>query len=104
MAHFFLLLGIVLVAVGLKKATGHAYDQLTYAEALTLGGGVALFLVADVAFRRILGLGRAPHRAVAALAALATIPLGAEVAAVAQIGVLAAVLAVALAGEPATRR
>jgi low temperature requirement protein LtrA len=100
MAHFFLLLGIVLVAVGLKKATGHPYDPLTYAQALTLGGGVALFLAADVAFRRILGLGRAPHRAVAALAAIATVPLGAEVAAVAQIGVLAAVLGVALGGEP----
>ena len=99
MAHFFLLLGIVLVAVGLKKATGHAYDSLTYGQALALGGGVAMFLAADVAFRRILGLGRAPHRAAAALAALATIPLGAEVAAIAQIGLLAAVLAVALGGE-----
>jgi low temperature requirement protein LtrA len=99
MAHFFLLLGIVLVAVGLKKATGHAYDELTYAQALTLGGGVALFLAADVAFRRVLRIGRSPHRAAAAVAALATIPLGAEVAAIAQIGVLAAVLAVALAGE-----
>ena len=100
MAHYFLLLGIVLVAVGLKTSTGHAYDALTYAEALTLGGGVALFLIADVAFRRVLRLGRSPYRAVAALAALATIPLGAEVAAIAQIGVLAAVLGVALALEP----
>jgi low temperature requirement protein LtrA len=102
MAHFFLLLGIVLVAVGLKKATGHAYDELTYEQALALGGGVAVFLAADVAFRRVLRLGRAPHRAVAAIAAFATIPLGAEVAAIAQIGVLGVVLAIALAGEPAT--
>jgi low temperature requirement protein LtrA len=99
MAHYFLLLGIVLVAVGLKKATGHAYDALTYAQALTLGGGVAVFLVADVAFRRVLRLGRSPHRAVAALAALATVPLGAEVAAIAQIGLLAVVLGAALGGE-----
>jgi low temperature requirement protein LtrA len=104
MAHFFLLLGIVLVAVGLKKATGHAYDALTYAQALALGGGIAIFLAADVAFRRVLGLARSPHRAVAALAALATIPLGAEVAAVAQIGVLAAVLALALGGEGSLTR
>jgi low temperature requirement protein LtrA len=100
MAHYFLLLGIVLVAVGLKKATGHAYDELTYEQALALGGGVSIFLVADVAFRRVLRLGRAPHRAVAGIAALATVPVGAEVAAIAQIGVLGAVLAVALAGEP----
>jgi low temperature requirement protein LtrA len=102
-AHYFLLLGVVLVAVGLKKGTGHAYDELTAAQALTLGGGVALFLAADVAFRRVLRLGRSMHRAVAAVAALATAPLGSEVAAAAQLGALALVLATALAGEGALR-
>jgi low temperature requirement protein LtrA len=102
-AHYFLLLGIVLAAAGIKKAIGHAYDPLTTAEALVLGGGVALFLAADVGFRRILGLGRSPHRAVAALLALATIPLGSEVAAVAQLAALVVVLAAALAGEGAAR-
>jgi hypothetical protein len=57
-----------------------------------------------VAFRRILGLGRSPHRAVAALLALATIPLGSEVAAVAQLAALVVVLSAALAGEGAGRR
>jgi low temperature requirement protein LtrA len=102
-AHYFLLLGIVLIAVGLKKGTGHAYDSLTGAQALALGGGVALFLAADVAFRRVLRLGRSVHRAVAAVAALATVPLGSEVAAAAQLGALALVLALALAGEGALR-
>jgi low temperature requirement protein LtrA len=74
-AHYFLLLGIVLVAVGLKKGTGHAYEELTAAQALALGGGAALFLAADVAFRRVLRLGRSVHRAAAAVAALATVPL-----------------------------
>jgi low temperature requirement protein LtrA len=102
-AHYFLLLGIVLVAVGLKKGTGHAYDELTAGQALALGGGVALFLAADVAFRRVLRLGRSVHRAAAAVAALATVPLGSEVAAAAQLGVLALLLAVALAGEGSLR-
>jgi len=103
-AHYFLVLGIVLTAAGIKKAIGHAYDPLATAEALVLGGGVALFLAADVAFRRILGLGRSPHRALAAVLALATIPLGSEVAAVAQLAALVVVLAAALAGEGAIRR
>ena len=64
---------------------------------------MALFLAADVAFRRVLGLGRSLHRAVAALLALATIPLGSEVAAVAQLAALVVVLAVALAGEGTAR-
>jgi low temperature requirement protein LtrA len=102
-AHYFLLLGIVLVAVGLKKGTGHAYDELTGAQALALGGGVALFLAADVAFRRVLRLGRSVHRAGAAVAALATVPLGSEVAATAQLGALALILVLALAGEGALR-
>jgi low temperature requirement protein LtrA len=98
-AHFFLLLGVVLTAAGIKKSIGHAWDPVGTAEALVLGGGVALFLAADVAFRRILGLGRSPHRTVAALLALATIPLGTAVAAAAQLAALVVVLAGALAGE-----
>ncbi|HSS59565.1 MAG TPA: low temperature requirement protein A [Solirubrobacteraceae bacterium] len=103
-AHYFLLLGIVLTAAGLKKATGHPYDELTLGEALTLGGGVALFLAADVWFRRLLGLGRAPHRAAAALLALATVPLGTALASVAQLGALVVILAATLAVEGAGRR
>jgi low temperature requirement protein LtrA len=98
-AHYFLLLGIVLVAAGLKKAIAHPYDEFSAAEALTLGGGVALFLAADVAFRAQLGLGRSPHRTVAALLALATIAVGATLNPAAQLAVLVVVLAVALAGE-----
>jgi low temperature requirement protein LtrA len=103
-AHYFLLLGIVLAAVGLKKATGHAGDDLAAGQALALGGGVALFLAADVWFRRVLGLGRSVHRAVAALLALATVAVGTVVAAVAQLAMLVLVLAVALASEGTMQR
>ena len=64
---------------------------------------MALFLAADVWFRRVLGLGRAAHRTVAALLALATIPLGTEIAAAAQLAALVVILAVALAGEGVAR-
>ena len=103
-AHYFLLLGIVLAAVGLKKATGHAGDELTAAEALALGGGVALFLAADVLFRRVLGLGRSIQRGLAAVLALATVAIGNGIAASAQIAALVVILAVALASEGATVR
>jgi low temperature requirement protein LtrA len=94
-AHLALLLAIVCVAVGLKQATGHAYDPLDGGPALVLAGGVALFLAADAAFRRVLGIGAGTGRAAGALVALATIPLGTEVAAIAQLGALAAIVAVA---------
>jgi len=91
-AHLALLLGIVCVAVGLKKATGHAYDDLGSGEALVLAGGTALFLAGDVWFRHVLRIGTGPGRAVGALAALATVPLGTEVAAIVQVAALALVV------------
>jgi low temperature requirement protein LtrA len=103
-AHYFLLLGIVLAAVGLKKATGHAGDELTDGQALALGGGVALFLAADVWFRRVLRLGRSIHRGGAALLALATVAIGTGMSAVAQIAALVAILAAALVGEGTVAR
>jgi low temperature requirement protein LtrA len=98
-AHLAILLGIVLVAVGLKKATGHGYDELTTAQAAALGGGVAVFLLGDAWFRAVLALGRSAWRLIAALGALVTIPLGSSVSAVVQLAALVALLAGALAAE-----
>jgi low temperature requirement protein LtrA len=93
-AHYLLLLGIVCLAVGLKKATGHAYDPLADGQALVLAGGVGLFLIADAWFRRILRIGTGPARAAGAVLALATIPLGTGIAAIAQVVALAVVVAI----------
>jgi low temperature requirement protein LtrA len=97
--HLPILLGIIAVASGLRRATGHGFDPLHTAQAIALGGGLAVYLAGDVLFRRVLGLGRSGWRVAAAAAALATIPLGTAVAAAAQIGALAAVVAVALGSE-----
>jgi low temperature requirement protein LtrA len=102
--HFGLILAIVAVAAGLKKAIGHPYDPLETWIALELAAGTGLFLACEVGFRRALGLARSHVRLVAAAAALLTIPLGAEVAAAAQIGALAALVAAALAVEGARHR
>jgi low temperature requirement protein LtrA len=98
-AHFVLLLAVVFVAVGLKKATGHAYDPLEGGQALVLAGGVGLFLAADAAFRGVLRIASGPARAVGAVAALATIPLGTEVAALAQVVALGLVVVLAVKGS-----
>jgi low temperature requirement protein LtrA len=100
-AHLVLLLGIVCVAVGLKKATGHAYDPLDGAPALALAGGVALFMAGDGWFRWLLRIGTGWGRAAAAALALATVPLGTGMSAVVQLAALAAIVAVAT-GAPAT--
>ena len=95
--HVFLLLGIVLVAAGLKKAIAHPFDPLDDAVAVLLAVGTAVFVAADTAFLRVLRIPHGSARALAATAALATIPLGLAVAAAAQVAALVVVVAAAAA-------
>jgi len=97
--HLPILFGVVAMAAALRHAVGHASADLSTEQSLLLGCGAALFLVGDVMYRGTLQIGRGPSRLVAALLALATIPLGRWVSAAAQLGVLVAVLAGALAAE-----
>jgi low temperature requirement protein LtrA len=97
--HAGLLIGIVAIAAGLKKAVGDPYDPLGGLIAVELAAGTALFLLCEVGFRRTLGIGRSGIRIAAALAALATIPLGTELDAKAEIGALAGIVALALVAE-----
>jgi low temperature requirement protein LtrA len=97
-AHYPMLAGIVAVAAGVKKATAHAFGHVNLAQAIALGGGVALFVGGDLAFRRILRLGRPGYRLVALVGALASIPLGLVLAA-GQLAVLVVVVSVPLSIE-----
>ncbi|HKH41685.1 MAG TPA: low temperature requirement protein A [Solirubrobacterales bacterium] len=98
-AHLLMLLGIVCLAAGLEHAIGHAFDELSFARALALGGGAALFLAGHALFRRMLGLRFKPWRALALVLALGTIALGPATSALAQLAVLVAALAVCIAAE-----
>ena len=49
--HFLLVAGIILLALGLKKAIGHPTDPLEDVPAFALVGGVAVYLLGLVAFR-----------------------------------------------------
>jgi low temperature requirement protein LtrA len=101
--HYGLILGVVGVAAGLKKAIGDPYDPLDAWIALELAAGTALFIACDAGFRRTLGVARSAVRLVAAGAALVTIPLGTELPAAAQVGALAAIMAGALVAEASRR-
>jgi low temperature requirement protein LtrA len=101
--HYGLILGVVAVAAGLKKAIGDPYDPLDAWIALELAAGAALFLACDIGFRRTLGVARSGIRPVAAAASLLTIPVGTELSAAAQVGALAAIMAAALVAEASRR-
>ncbi len=97
--HFPMVAGIVLVALGLKKTVGHVDDPLKLVPAVALLGGVALYLVAHVAFRlrNVHTLSR--QRLVAAALLIALIPLAGELPALALQAIVAAVLAALVAFE-----
>jgi low temperature requirement protein LtrA len=98
-AHLLILLGIVCIAAALERAIGHAFDELDFARALALGGGAAIYLIGHGSFRWFLGLPLRPWRVLAAIGALATIPLGTEASALAQLAALVAALGACLAAE-----
>jgi low temperature requirement protein LtrA len=97
--HYGILLGIVALAAGLKKAIGDPYDPLGGWIAVALAAGTALFIVSEVGFRRTFGIARNDARLVAAVAVLAVIPLGTELGAAAQVGATAALVTAGLAAE-----
>ena len=52
-----MLLGILTLAAGIKQAIGEPGSTARYPACLALGGGVALYLVGDIAFRHALSIG-----------------------------------------------
>jgi low temperature requirement protein LtrA len=104
-AHYAMLLGVVLAAVGLRLTVAHPDARLSVGQALALAGGTALFVLADGWFRALLGLGRRQARRLAGLLILLAVPVGTEVSAVAGLAATVVLLAAAIALErrPAAR-
>ncbi len=86
--HLLILLGIIAVATGLRHGIGHPFEPLPAAQAIALGAGASIFLLGQALFRQTLGIGAALTRGVAAALALATIPIGTQLALTAQLLVL----------------
>jgi low temperature requirement protein LtrA len=97
--HFFLIAAIIAVAAGLKKVLEHPYEPLQEIASAWLVFGVAIYLLADVAHRRLIGTGDHGVRLTIALLAWPLFWLGTEVAGAALVGGLALLLAVGLAIE-----
>ena len=91
--HFPMVAGVVLTAFALKTTLAHVTDPLHLVPAAALGGGVALYLLAHVAFkRRAVGIWSV-QRVVVAVLLLALIPVWHSVAAVVALaGVVALVV------------
>jgi low temperature requirement protein LtrA len=101
-AHVPIIIGVIAFAAGLKKVLSHPWDHLSTGQAVALAGGVTLYLLGDVRFRRVMGIGPSRIRLGAAVSSLATIPIGLFVATL-QLTALLAVLAGALLLEAKIR-
>jgi low temperature requirement protein LtrA len=97
--HFWMVAGIALVAVGLKKTLAHVDDPLALVPAVAMLGGTAVYLTAHVAFRlRNIGTVN-KQRLVTAAVLLALLPAAVRLPALATLAVLAAILATLITYE-----
>lgn len=103
-AHIPIIVGVIVMAAGLKKAIGHAWEDLSGGAALALAGGVTIYLLGDTFFRRVMRIGPARVRLAAMVAAPAAIPLGIWIAAAAELIALIAIMAGMLALEDRASR
>jgi low temperature requirement protein LtrA len=97
--HLLLLLGVIVIAAAEKEAIGHAFATLDTAHGIGLAGGVAIFLLGIVLFRRSLRIGRGRWLTVAGLVAMTTPLLGIWVAAAAELAALVALIGLAFVAE-----
>jgi low temperature requirement protein LtrA len=98
--HLGILLGIIVLAAGLKKAVAEPFEPATTAAALFTAGGLALYLLSEAGFRRALGLAVAwPPRLAASALVAATVPLATAVAGFAQLAALAAIVVAMLLAQ-----
>ncbi len=98
-AYIPILLGVIAAAAGVERSIGGATDRLDLGSAVFLAVGVAMFLLGDVSFRRVMGIRPVGARALAAVAAAATVALGIAVAGLAQLVGLVVIVVAALAAE-----
>jgi low temperature requirement protein LtrA len=97
--HFLLVAGIILLALGLKKAIGHPTDALEDVPAFALVGGVAIYLLGLVSFRyrHVQSMNR--HRFGLALLLFALYPVALELSALAMLVLLNVLLWAMIAVE-----
>ena len=97
--HVLMIAGVIGVAAGVKLTLGGLSAHGAAPGALiawSLGGGAALFLLGDVLFRHVSGLGRAWPRLLCAVLALGTALAGQRAGGLVQMSLLTALLAALL--------
>ena len=90
--HLLMITGIVVAAAGLEGVVNNVVEPVSTLTAWRLAAGVAVYLLGEAVFRRLLRVGPVRGRLVAAGLALATAPFGLSVGYVAQLALLVVLL------------
>jgi low temperature requirement protein LtrA len=97
--HFPMVAGIVLAALGVEKTLGHVHEPLDLVPAVALLGGVALYLLAHVAFRWRNVHRFSVQRLGAAAVLLALVPVATEVGSPIALAIVVVLLAALIVYE-----
>jgi low temperature requirement protein LtrA len=94
-----MLFGIILLATGIKSSIEHLTTRLDVAHAFAFGGGVGLYLIGTVIFRRASGISEVTYRYIAAGLAVLTGFVGSNLYAALQFACLILILVVLVLAE-----
>jgi low temperature requirement protein LtrA len=97
--HFPMVAGIVLLALGIKKTLGHVDEPLDVEVATAMLGGLALYLLAHVAFRWRNVHRFSSQRALVAALMLALIPIATGIASIATLAIATTLMVAMIAYE-----
>jgi low temperature requirement protein LtrA len=94
-----MLYGIILLATGIKSSIEHLTTNLDTAHAFAFGGGVGLYLIGTIIFRRVSGIPQVSYRVVAACLAVLTGFIGISLHAALQFACLILILVLLVLAE-----
>src|SRR5215211_1553944 len=94
-----MLFGIILLATGIHSSIEHLTDRLDTAYAFVFGGGVGLYMLGTVIFRRASGISEVTYRYIAAFLAVLTGFIGNNLSAAFQFGGLILIVIVLVLAE-----
>jgi len=94
-----MLFGIILLATGIESSIEHLTTRLDTAHAFAFGGGVGLYLIGTIIFRRVSGIPKVTYRYIAAILAVLTGFIGNNLYAGLQFACLILILVVLVLAE-----
>ncbi len=94
-----MLYGIILLATGIKSSIEHLTTRLDTAHAFAFGGGVGLYLIGTIIFRKVSGIPEVTYRYIAACLAVLTGFIGSNLYAGLQFVALILILIVLILAE-----